>query len=386
MKRVISLNISDIHLGCRRLFADWMVANLLELILPYIPKINLFVIQGDLFDTAVGFSDGAAPHIIRFITRLISECDRHNVTMRILRGTFSHDRTQCAVLPEIHFAMRASNDLRYVDKISVEYIEDLDLRVAYVPDNVPYHSSEEAVNALKDVMSSYGWDSVDYVYLHGSFAHTLPPVAAKSVKVLYREDQFDFVKRFVVVGHIHQHSVKGKIINNGSVDRLAHNEEEPKGFVLIDDDGSEADITFVENTKATQFLTYDMSDIPDEQSVLKTVEERIADLRRDVQTQIKIKHPRPDLGAAVVQHLRIAYPAIKFTHERIATEMRNEEGVDDALAEDVVSATHITVDTLPDLLQAPILSRFGTCIERKEIVRLLQLMENGDDLSRRTGL
>lgn len=382
MKPVRSLNISDIHLGCRRLYSDWMVANLLALILPKIPEIDLLVIQGDLYDTAIGFSDAPAVYIIRFISALLKACDEHRVTVRVLRGTFSHDRTQCAIIPEIHKQMKLTNDVKYVDTSSLEYIEQFDMRVAYVPDNVPMQSSEEVIADLKHFMGLFGWDSVDYAYIHGSFEHTLPPVAARHCKVLYREDQFDFVKRFVVVGHIHQHSIRGKIINNGSVDRLCHGEEEPKGFVMIDDHVDDAEITFVENPRATRFVTYDISDMDmDETRLTDYIEERLTELPGDVQKHVRIIHPRADLRSAVVQFLRIKHPLVRFTHDKGATVEQVEADlvVDDDPDDD--PGTVITRETLPKLVHG-FVSGKTSILSLGDVEKLLALTEEEDGVPR----
>lgn len=382
MKPVRSLNISDIHLGCRRLFADWMVANLLNLILPLIPQIDLLVIEGDLYDTAVGFADVPAIYIVRFIATLLKACDEHNVTVRVLRGTFSHDRTQCAIIPELYTASKATNDVKYMDKIQLEYIERFDMRVVYIPDNVPYQSSDDVIVAVKDLMATMGWDTVDYAYVHGSFDHTLPAVAARHCKVLFRVEQFDFVTRYVVVGHIHQHSIKGHVINNGSVDRLCHGEEEPKGLVLIDDQVNEAKITFVENTKATRFVTYDISHLDGEESHLTDyIEEQLTLLPLDVQKHIRIIHPRADIRGAVTQYLRNKFPLVRFTHDKGAG-VENAEEVETIVdIDDDDAGVAITEEVLPQLLHAHVTAQ-NKDLSLSDILDLMAMTEQVDGLSR----
>ena len=319
MKPLTSLHFSDIHLGCPRLNPDLMVDNLIRFLFPLIQKEKpqLIGIQGDLFDTSLSYADKWSPPLIKFLSGLLFLCQEQNIKLRVLRGTFSHDRIQPSIIPVLHQEMKFTFDLGYYDTIDVEYIEDYDLKVGYIPDNTPYSSSEEVIDQLLLKMKERGWDSIDYLFMHGSFSHTLPLAAQKHCKVLFREDQFSFVKGFVITGHIHKHAIVKNIINNGSINRLTFGENEPKGCILIRDDGNQASLQFIENKEACQFKVYDLSHISlEEIGSLDEIKKELSIIPSHVECHVKIIHGIVNVGIQIVSHLREQFPHIRFVRER----------------------------------------------------------------------
>ncbi|MBO7713280.1 MAG: metallophosphoesterase [Methanobrevibacter sp.] len=375
MKPIKTLNFSDIHLGCPRLDAEWMVMNLLEFIFSQIEKTNpdMIVIQGDLFDNGLSLADNSIPFIFDFICTLLVHCQQNNILLRILRGTLVHDRTQPAMFSILHQKMKLKGDIKYFDTIDVEYIPKFDLRVGYIPDNTPFGSSEETIEKLQEKMEELKWKELDYLYMHGSFDFTLPIAAHKHCKVLFKTEQFSFVKRYVVTGHIHKHAIKGNVINNGSLDRLCHNEEEPKGCVFIDDKGDSAQITFIENKKASIFSTIDLSQQNlEEDNLVSYVSSKLSTYSPHVQTNIKILHPLVEVRSKVVEKLRKLFPKIKFNHERKPSNeiYIPEEDTDDE--EDIL----ITPATLPFLIE-----QNTPTITKEKAEKLLAMAEDKDDIS-----
>ena len=370
MKSFKSLNFSDIHLGCPRLDPELTVHNLLEWLVGVIDthRPDLIGLQGDLFDTSISYTDRWSPLIMEFIGTLLNTARVYGCKMRILRGTFSHDRTQPNIIPVLNKTLGINLDLKYLDTICVEYLSDFEVKIGYIPDNTPHPSSDEVLECLKEKMKEVGWESLDYLYMHGSFDHTLPLPAQKHCRVLFRKDQFDFVKRFVITGHIHQHCIKAHIINNGSLGRLDFRDaHEPKGCIFIDDDGKDAAISFLENPTTCRFMTWDMSEVDLEHpSLLSPYTDQLKTIPTGIECHVKVFHSVPEVANKIVEYFREQFPSIKFMRERGVQkeekmiEVEEEQAFvplnhPDTLAQAVVEQAQknqqeITVDRVKDLL------------------------------------
>ena len=356
MKPLISLNTSDWHLGQRRLNPEIMCENFRKFLSAHLPGIDLLNIQGDIFDTAIGYGDPASPFILKFLIWLLRTCDHLGITVRVLRGTIYHDRTQSLNLQVIHESLGLKNDFRYIDKVSIEYIEAYDLWAGYIPDNVPYESSDDVIKELKSQMSALGRTTLDYVHVHGYFAHVLPN-AAHDVKIVYREDQFDFVTRYVDVGHVHQHSVHNNILYNGSMDRLGHGEEDPKGMVRIEDRVTDARITFIENPYAMIFKTFDYSTMDVDENITQAFKEALSQYSPAAPLFVRIIHPRLDIRQALGQILQQSHPLTRYTHGA-GSKTKPEDVEDDIIVPVVVDdANTITEDNLTNLVHQYLASK-----------------------------
>lgn len=376
MKLIRCLNISDIHLGNRRLDAAIMTAALWAYIVPFFTKkkINLFSVQGDLFDTAVSYADPSSPAIAKFLVALLKLGNDHGVTMRFMRGTFSHDRNQIINVPALHEAMGCTNDLMYFDTISLEYIEHLDMKILYLPDNLPYESSDAVMKVVHEKMREMGWDTVDYAYVHGYFAFALPD-AARDVRIVYRDEQFDFVKRYVNVGHDHGHAISpsGNIVYNGSLDRLGHGEEGPKGGVYIVDDGTKATLEFVENPNATIFKTYDYSEYDSLENIMGLFAKELAILPGDRPVYVRIIHPKSEVRVALGTALKDSYPLVRYTHSKGSTQEKEVASVNDiAMPKLEHGAEMITEENLPTLVHQFLADKKNLSMGISEIEGLLE--------------
>lgn len=320
MKPLKSAHVSDLHLGLSRLPAEIMCDGYAKTLFPHIPNIEFFGIEGDIFDKALGMSDASIDVIYSFLSSWLKLMDKHDVTVRVLRGTVLHERTQAKWLPLIHKELGLKNDIKYFDTVSLEYIERFDMRVAYLPDDLPYKSSDDVIALIKEMMAERGWDTIDYAFVHGYFEHVLP----KSEKakqyigdVCYRLEQFDFVTRFIVSGHVHENSIHENMIYNGSTGRYGHGEQEAKGFILIDDDVTDAKITFVENVYAVKFDTYVYTDELSPEDVRKDVFDKLDAYPKDRPAHVRLKHPDANFRAALASSVLDHYPHITFTHEPV---------------------------------------------------------------------
>ena len=162
------LSTSDWHLGNPRVPAGNICDRLRHYMFPLLEQTDLLNIGGDVWDTLMTLNDETNV-IVSFLIDLLRMCHVNNVTVRVLLGTFSHDRDQSSVFEIYQKKCHFTNDLRYISKVYLEEIESLNVRILYLPDDLPYESSEACLEAVSDMMKTRGWTWVDYVFGHGYF-------------------------------------------------------------------------------------------------------------------------------------------------------------------------------------------------------------------------
>lgn len=361
MKPVNLLSFSDVHLGIRRLNADLMCNNLASFIFAQLVNVDMVTIVGDLFDTTIRFQDSSTSPIISFITKFLEICNERNILVRGLRGTITHDYNQMRILGELHQRKKYTNDYAYFDKIFLEYIERFDMRVLYIPDDVPFKSSVEAMEHVRDMMRVRGWDYVDYAFVHGYFDFVLPKTEKMDRRHVYTEEMFDFVRRRILVGHVHTPAVSpsGRIAYNGSTDRLSQGEEEVKGMILTEDDGGDKiTMRFLANPKATTFRTFDYSHLDASEAVVNSLAEDIDALPVDNGALfVRVIHPSPEVRGALANFVEIHYPLVQFSHRGIKVPKHEDRYVSKGiLPVDTNIPKPPTPDALPHLVMSQLQS------------------------------
>lgn len=274
--------VSDIHLGNRNNKTRYIIANLDKYFSndEHLSKVDLILLAGDVFDDLLSLSGGDVQYIYAWVARLLRICARHNVMVRVLEGTPSHDRGQSecfTVVNDIHEKNNGKRvNLKHVKELSIEHIEEFDLDVLYVPDEW-CHTTEATLEQVRDLLAEKNLDKVDIACMHGQFSYQLPA----HIPGIPRHDEnayMDLVRHLIYIGHIHVHSRNDKIIAQGSFDRISHGEEGPKGFVtsLIHPDGSN-ETTFVVNETARKYITVTCP-YEDVEENLKVIDRAVEDL------------------------------------------------------------------------------------------------------------
>lgn len=349
MKHVRILSISDIHFGNTQLDPDQLANNFRQYVLSQFATIDLLIIAGDFFDTALSLSDTLTPSVISVMSDLLQCAAQHNVVVRILRGTFSHERTQGVYFQLLHTLYKFTNDLRYIDTIAVENIDRFDLRILYMPDDLPYQNSDAAMLVVQQKMQMLGWETVDYAIIHGYLDYTVP-VGITQPRGTYDRRQFSFVQRYVISGHVHTPQMCDKFLNNGSFDRLAHGEEEPKGFILIDDDGITAHVRFVQNLGATPFITLDLCNAPTGDIAMQKFISLVECYPVDRLLYVRVFHHDSSWRHALIKFVRGQYVNVRLSVK--APKDKNME-YDSSASEQIVDFSHFdkpTELTLPTLI------------------------------------
>jgi len=235
-------------------------------------------------------------------------------------------------------------DFKWVKTLSIEHIDQLGIDVLYVPDEWkpnPDDVWKDVVRALDDA----GLQQVDYTLFHATFDHQLPDIdIPKHVSKRYQE----ITRRYVFSGHIHQSSRNGNILCNGSYDRISHGEEGPKGFWDVTWNNGRDKITFVEDTGAMIYKTYDCTDksMPEILAHLKDA----ANLPQNSHARIKARRSDPILAS--MQEVKSMYPHLYWSEKTVDAKDLQKTMLVDKRSE--FRQVQLTEQNLPELLLARI--------------------------------
>ena len=272
-------SFSDIHLGANRTTTPEILAGLYDAFDKnrLYENIDVLVIAGDLFDRLLEVNNEHLTSIIVWMSYVISQCERKDITLLVLAGTKSHDRDQNELWISTAKAMRSGCKLHYANTLSIEYFKDWDMNVLFVPDNL---NPDSAVtwSELEELMEAKGLKKVDFAVMHGQFQHQLPEfISEKSPATHKNSNYLNIVEHYIFVGHIHTHSVYDRILAQGSFDRMAHGEEEPKGFLMAEINlrGNVSDdwFKFIPNPKAKKYITINCLGLELDQALVKIAQE-----------------------------------------------------------------------------------------------------------------
>lgn len=226
------LVISDIHFGNGRVSAIRTYERLQQQLYPRIESAKLLIICGDTFDTLLNMNSDAGLYVAKFIDDIIVLCQQHNVYLRVVRGTFSHDRHQNRFFTVKNRGELKLNDkplVRVLDRINIEHFDDLNLNVMYVPDDQPHKDMNQAVI---DVINANHLSSVDLLCSHGYYEHLLPlGIPHIPHNTLTYSKLKKYVSGMMVNGHVHKADVfENKVISLGSFERFEFGNEQPVGM------------------------------------------------------------------------------------------------------------------------------------------------------------
>lgn len=373
ISKIDYLTISDVHLGHRRNKAKDIISNLDHYFDHYkstsqFSQLDIIFIAGDLFDQLLEFSNDDIHEAALWLSRLMSFCSRFRIKLRILEGTPSHDWKQSKIANTI-VAMATmigmELDFKYVDTLLIEYIEDLDIHVLYIPDE---YSSDTSItfDHVKQLLAENHLGQVDIGIFHGMFHYQLKNVPGTHHKHS-EADYLGIVRYFINIGHIHSFSVYDRIIAQGSFDRMSHGEEEPKGGVVchLRADGNNS-FDFVENIRAKIFKTIEVRYL-DLDKALAHVDKHVKGLPLDSYVRIKAKKDHP---------LYIAFDQLKLRHleYNFSKSDIDEEPVGQIAPIDLVQveeqyvAITITNNNIVELLSEAVVNKYALNDKQRQIL------------------
>lgn len=256
LRRILRiLVISDIHLGHPNTPTLGMIANLKAAIPDNAEtaEIDMIVLAGDVFDRLLSLSGDDIWEVKIWINHLLRMCKKHDIVLRVLEGTPSHDWKQSQLFPLINKIAKIGTDLKYVKDLSIEYIERFGITVLYVPDEWGA-TTDHTLSQVHELLKSHNLTQVDYAFMHGSFDFQIP----KNLDLPHHNSAayLMIVKEHIFIGHEHTFSQFQNITAQGSFDRTAHGQEEPKGHVRFTRyPNGDKSLVFVETTNAKKYVT-----------------------------------------------------------------------------------------------------------------------------------
>ena len=340
------LHLADVHFGNNHIDPYKLQTAIKLIVFEQITKdLDLITIGGDWFDSALYMDNASAIVGSAVLSDLCHLARENDVAVRLLRGTFSHDRDQLKGLSKI-FSKMSNLDFKYYDAPDFDVIKN-QLRFVYLPDNLN-------VSALyiEDKWLPDHYSNVDCMLVHGYFEHTLPTAISigKHLEAYNAELLEPYVNYVIAAGHVHKpQGYKDFVYYSGSFDRSNHGEEEAKGCLLFTlYPGNKHTVKAIPNPFATPHITVYLT----KEDVDEAVEE--------VELQIKSRFPTPPWG-----YLRIAggqerLPVVKIIKSKYAgqltvtdkdtTKKREDDqyGFDQPeLAFATYTGDILTLDTLP---------------------------------------
>ncbi len=279
--------ISDIHMGHGRLEPEMLYEHLWIYLYPLFEHIELLIINGDLFDTLLTMNSSAGLHAAKFIDDIINLAVKHQVYIRVVRGTFSHDRHQNQFFVVKDNGTHMLNNIplvRVIDRITIEHVETLGINILYCPDNQPH---KELTQAVIDVVNANGLQSVDLLCSHGYYEHLLPKgIPHIPTNTLSYDKLNKYVSGLMLNGHVHKASVyKDKVISLGSFERFEHDNERPVGMWVLtakkDKHHYKWTYEFKENELSLRFKTYVIENYKSPEELMKCISDYVSSVVDD---------------------------------------------------------------------------------------------------------
>ena len=342
--------LTDIHIGNPKINLSRIVDSLHTYAYPEMLKSQIILLGGDFFDCMLNINSDAGVMAIYIIDELISMSLENKIYLRVLRGTFSHDRYQNRL-----FVDRARNIpevdgvplVRTVDKLEIERFKKYHIDILFCPDDQP---QKDMTQAIIDTINANHIDKVDYMCCHGYWEHLLPPnTPVKPHNCLDYQRIKDRVKYQIFNGHVHSPGVWNKVVSGGSFERFRHSEEEDKGMYVadLDTEAEKSKITFIRNKRSVPFITIDLGVHTTPDNAMAYLERRVDQCLfhyedKNVPVHIRIVGD----GSSLVPLIKDRYPS------SIITEKKNsiQKQVDVEFDSSITDLPTITVENLPKLI------------------------------------
>lgn len=363
-------SISDVHLGHRKNETGFIVKNLYAAFPDdaETAQLDIIFIAGDFFDRLLNYPDDEIHEIQMFVVYLEALCAKHDIVLRVLEGTRSHDCRQSVIFERMAESAKIKCDVKYFPEPAIEYIERFDINVLYVPDEWS-DSTDKTLAHVKELMRLRGLEKVDFAVMHGQFEYQLPEVV-KAPKHSSK-DYLEIVDKLIFIGHVHVFSNYERIIAQGSFDRIAHGEEAPKGHVRARvSSRDDYRVTFVANQGARKFRTVNCAGLS-LQDTLKKIGEETRDVpdRSFVRVEADADNP---IHCEMGELLKLG-PLIHWSKKKLDKDeqLLKEE---DPFEQQFVPVT-ITPDNISTLIEARLRIRSLSDVVLKRALSELDLMK-----------
>ena len=264
---------------------------------------------GDLCHDITQTSDPNYVYLQWWLKKYLADCHARKILVRILAGTFSHDRNQ----PEMFEILKPKNSpyIKYIDKLSIEYIQEFNIHILYVPDNFGKKPKSEIYDESLKLIANLGLKQVDFIFLHGTFDYQIPFL--DSVKHDFYDSKIwsKLAKKVIMTGHVHKPSNKLNIYSSGSFDRIAHGEMHPKGAYNVFFNKDDVQCKFIENKNA---MIYDTITITPETTSkeIQNLLDKYLEKRPMKGASIRLKGGVGDVVRPIIEEYTRCYPEYQF--------------------------------------------------------------------------
>lgn len=220
---LIEAHIADLHFGAfdpKLQFEILKEQVLSKLMMIY--KLDVIVIDGDIFDHKVMSNSDAAMYACLFVDQLVNIARSKNSTLVILHGTYSHDYDQLKLF--YHYMEDKTVDVRIVTSIKFEYIKGA--KILCIPE---LYGIDESI--YRKMFFESGW--YDEAFVHGTFKGAVYGDNVGNGRLLTPQD-FIYCKGVAIAGHVHKSGCFNSFFYYcGCPYRWKFGEEEEKGFLLL---------------------------------------------------------------------------------------------------------------------------------------------------------
>ena len=317
--------LTDIHIGNPKVYLDRITESLHTYAYPEILTSQIVLLGGDFFDCLLNINSDAGIRALYIIDELIDIALQNKIYLRVLRGTFSHDRYQnrlfverARVIPEY----QGIPLIRVIDKVEIERFTPYHCDILFCPDDQP---QKDMSQVILDVLEANHLDQVDYFCCHGYWDHLLPPNL-----MVHPSDCLDYerlqskVRCYVFNGHVHSSSVWNKVVSGGSFERFRHAEEEDKGFYTseFNEKNHTATLKFIRNVEAVPFISIDLSLHSSADETLDYLKKRVDKALTYSRDKSQVVHIRLlGDGRALIPTIQDMYPKSVITMKKIASQV-----------------------------------------------------------------
>lgn len=366
------LVLTDLHLGKTGINPHDVRDHLRECLYDRMADTDLLCIGGDFFDCLCNLNNDAGIVATMIVDDLLDLAIANNVYIRVVRGTFSHDRFQ----NRLFLSARRSNTrlhnkplVRVIDNIELELFEDLKISVVYCPDDQPY---TDITQTLLDLVQAHKLSKVDFIFSHGYYTHLLPTGLTKVPHNTLDYDRLEPILNGACCnGHVHIANVYKRVFNCGSFERMQHGDEGDKGYFSLhyNTKTHKLNYEFVVNKNTTPFITVDLNQVNNVEDALKLISNTLNHIRKQRNDDNLVIHLRlAGNSEFVAAYVRENFPnVILATKSTVTQDVSTEDLItiheelpiitEDNLARMVYdnltnSKTPLTLDEIESILDA----------------------------------
>lgn len=310
---------------------------------------DIAVLSGDFFDHDLSMAQPEVDLIYNWIFRFLTQCALHQVKVRVLEGTPSHDAKQPRWFVEIAQSHKIPVDLKYMSSLEIEYLPDYDMTILYIPDEYRPRC-EDTKQEVIELMATKGLEQVDMAVMHGCFPHQFPKFLHSQIDSHDPDFYLSIVRQYIVIGHVHTFSQYRRILAPGSIERTSHGQEEPKGHLVLDldlDHPKRSKVEFIENRLAMRYVTFNLNDESVSQHHYR-LNALLNDLPAGSYVRLRgsVNHP----FAASLKELKDTHSLFVWSFKKEDEENKVQELTLDSVKEELRALPSITPDNLFELI------------------------------------